>query len=75
MKTDVKDVGLIVFGIFMLVAVFLSLQRVDSFLKIKAIDDCGKISRYEANLDEVNARVTYPLDDIYKACLKDKGIE
>lgn len=70
-----KDVGLVVFGILIFVSVFMSLQKVETYLRYKAIDDCGKIARYEATLPDENARVLYPLDDIYKSCLKDKGIQ
>ena len=57
--------------IFMAIALFLTLSKADNYLRIKAVDDCGKISRYEANLN--NAKVSYPLVDVYKSCLKDKG--
>ena len=56
---------------FMAVALFFVLTKADNYLRIKAVDECGKISKYEANLDK--AKVTYPIVDVYKSCLKDKG--
>lgn len=74
MNTQVKDVGLVVFGILMFISVFMSLQKVETYLKYKAMDDCAKIARYEAAVEN-GGRVSYPLDDVYKACLKDKGVK
>lgn len=51
----------------------LGLNRIDKYIEIKAIDDCGKISQYQKNLTSENARVSYPIVDVYKNCLKDKG--
>lgn len=53
------------------VALFLALQRVDAFLRIKAVDECAKNSRYEETRDGV--KVWYPVPEVYKNCLKDKG--
>jgi hypothetical protein len=66
----INCVLLIIFGI---ISLFLILQRVDRYLKIKAIDECYKISKYERNIPEENAKVTYPLSDQYKSCIKNKG--
>lgn len=65
-------VNTIIIGVAFIVAVYLTLQKVDKFLQIKAVDDCGKISRYEVSPDE-KTKITYPLGDVYKQCLKDKG--
>ncbi len=60
-----------------LVVVFISLilvlLRVDTSMQNKAIDECGKISIYSQTLDN-NIKVTYPVQDIYNACLKKKGL-
>lgn len=69
---QLKDTGLVIFGILMFVAVFMSLQRVDKYLKVKAIDDCGQVARYEYNGSD-GSRSISPNDDVYKACMKDKG--
>ena len=74
MNTQVKDVGLVVFGVLIFVSVFMSLQKVETYLKYKAIDDCARISRYEASVAD-GGKVSYPLDDVYKACLKEKGVK
>jgi hypothetical protein len=63
----------VILVVTILIIVYLTLLRVDKFLKIKAIDDCGKISKYEKTIPEENAKVSYPVLDQYKSCLKDKG--
>jgi hypothetical protein len=61
-------------GYILLFAIsFLTLMRIDSYLHYKAIDECGKVSKYETT--DKNARVSYPVIDIYEKCLKDKGIK
>jgi len=63
----------IILSLTIIISLFLILNQVNQFLRIKAIDDCGKISRYEKQLPEDNAKVFYPVLDQYKSCLKDKG--
>lgn len=76
MKMDYTAV--ITTAIFGAVIVFVGLlanTQVSNYLRMKAIDDCGKVSRFEKeNVDE-RAKITYPVGDVYKACLKDKGIK
>lgn len=59
--------------ILLFAGLFLALGRVDTYLKYKAIDDCGQISRYQTK--DKNATVTYPITDMYESCLKDKGVK
>ncbi|MDO8609046.1 MAG: hypothetical protein Q7R95_00715 [bacterium] len=56
-------------------SIYISLQRLDTYLLIKAVDDCAKISRAEKEIVQENVKVVYPLTDAYKTCLKDKGIK
>ncbi len=72
-QQTISLINQIIAGLIVIVSLFLILQQVGQFLHIKAIDDCAKISRYEKDLPEENAKVFYPLTDIYKTCLKDKG--
>lgn len=58
--------------ILLFVGLFLALGRVDTYLKYKAIDDCGQVSRYQTK--DKTATVTYPITDMYDSCLKDKGV-
>ena len=73
MNYQIKDVGLVVLGILMFISVLLSLQKVDQYIKFKGYDDCAKISRSETTAQNGD-KVFYPLEDVYKNCLKDKGI-
>ncbi len=57
------------------VIVVLALQRVDTFLRYKALDDCAKVSRFEKENPADGTRVDYPMTDMYKACLQDKGLQ
>lgn len=70
-------------GRFLLIALFLGaivlfgyllILRIDTFLKDRAIDECAKISKFEKNLPDENAKVSYPVIDIFNDCLKRKGI-
>jgi hypothetical protein len=65
-------IGVIAMSIFF-VAFYLMLTRIDTFLRLKAFDDCGKLSRYETT--DKNVRVYYPVLDIYNQCLEDKGLK
>ena len=60
--------------VFLSVALFFTLQRVDGYIKNKAIYECGLISKFEQSDDKTNTKVSYPVADIYKQCLKNKGI-
>ena len=53
-------------------ALFLAVTRVDKYLKIKALDDCARISRYEVQ-EKSGAKVSMPIEDLYNKCLKVKG--
>lgn len=56
-----------------IVVVFIANMQIGSYLKERAIDNCGRISRYQTTLADQNATVWYPIEDIYKQCLRDKG--
>lgn len=58
--------------IVLLVVLSLILSRIDLFLKNKAINDCSKISRFEKT--DGGTKIAYPLQDLYKECLKQKGL-
>ena len=54
------------------VALFFAVTRVDTYLKIKAIDDCAKTTRYEVQ-EKPGVKVSMPIDDLYKKCVSEKG--
>ncbi len=66
----------IIFNLFWLVllaaALWLGLQKIDAFLKLKAMGDCGQSSQYQTK-DTSGALVSYPVKDVYEKCLKEKG--
>lgn len=64
--------GFIILAAAFLAGVFLSLNRVDSFLKLKAMGDCALASRYEDTPKE-GVKVSYPVEEMYKNCLREKG--
>lgn len=72
MNTMQKDMGLVVLSIVLAVFAFMGMQRVDKYIKVKALNDCAQAYRYEAKIAD-GATVTYPLGDEYKNCLKEKG--
>lgn len=65
--------ALIIIAAAFLAAVFLTLQRVDVYLELKAIDDCAKISKYEVDNPDKGTRVWYPVENVYQDCLREKG--
>lgn len=61
---------IIVFVIFIL-----ALTRFDTYMKYKGIDNCAKASRFEQTITDQNAKVSYPVQDVYKDCLSKKNIK
>ncbi len=59
--------------IFLFVGLFLILGKVDKYLKIMAVDQCAKVSNYQIYNAKDQSRASYPVVDVYKTCLKDKG--
>lgn len=68
-----KIVSSVITAVVIGVVAFMFLGKIDSYLRIKAIDECGKISKYEITAAD-GSHVSYPINDVYKSCLKDKGI-
>ncbi len=66
----------IIFNLFWLVllavALWLGLQKVNTFLKLKAMGDCALSSQYQTK-DVNGAIVSYPVKQVYEQCLKEKG--
>ncbi|HVZ58301.1 MAG TPA: hypothetical protein VG935_00905 [Patescibacteria group bacterium] len=60
--------------ILLFVAYYLGLKRVDTYLHNGAIDACAAASSYQKNDKAQNAVITYPIQDVYQNCLKQKGI-
>lgn len=71
-RSTVSGFGAVVIAVALVVVAWLLLPRIDQYLRIVAVDDCGKVAKYETRPD-VNTVVTYPLGDEYKKCMKDKG--
>ncbi|OGK09970.1 hypothetical protein A2767_01860 [Candidatus Roizmanbacteria bacterium RIFCSPHIGHO2_01_FULL_35_10] len=69
-KWSLASVILIIVGL--LIGLNLILQRADNYLKIKAIDDCGRMTRFEQQNDD-KSKVSYPVIDQYEDCIKKKG--
>lgn len=69
---SVSTVNTVLVLVFALIVTVLALLHVDKFLKLKAMDDCARSSSYQENLN-AKAKVSYPVADVYKTCLKDKG--
>lgn len=62
----------LVIVVLIFIAFYLTLSRVDSFIRNQAIDECAKFGRQEQVTDGL--KVSYPLADIYETCLERKGI-
>ena len=69
----IKSAVMLVGFILGFVSIFLAIQRIDKYLRIKAIDECAKISRFEKQDSEQSAKIYYPLPEVYNKCIKLKG--
>lgn len=47
----------------------------NTYIRNQAIDGCAQSYRYSQSLTNGNANVEYPMTELYKQCLKDKGIK
>jgi len=64
--------GHLILAVALVVVSFMAFGKVDKFLKLMAMGDCGKISSYETT-DASGAKVIYPVKEVYQSCLKEKG--
>ena len=46
MRTDVKDVGMVIMGLVLIVTAFMALQRVDKFMQIRAMAECSQAANF-----------------------------
>lgn len=60
--------------ILLFVGFYLTLMRVDTYLRNSAIDHCAALSTYEKNDKAQSAIISYPIQDVYENCLTRKGI-
>lgn len=56
-------------------AFWLSLLRLDQYLRVKAQVECSKLSHTEQTVNNGASKVTYPLPDFYNKCLERSGIK
>ncbi len=75
MRDDISPkIGLIFIAMLLLFAAFyLGLMRVDVYLRNSAVDECGRMSKFEKRDNSQNAIISYPVADVYQDCLKRKG--
>lgn len=65
----------IINSILILIAIVSFAFLANTFIRNQAIDGCAQNYRYSVVLSDQNANVTYPMAELYKQCLKDKGIK
>jgi hypothetical protein len=56
-----------------LVVAFFALNQASNAIRERAVDNCARISRYQLQNPTDGTTVWYPIDEIYKKCLNDKG--
>lgn len=71
-KTIDKILTAIIFSAAFLVAIYLTLGKLEKYLKIKAMHQCAQIASVSYTNDE-GATVTEPYKPVYESCLKMKG--
>jgi len=80
MRSDVKDVGMVIFGLVLIVAAFMAAQRADKYMQIKAVAECAQAANFtfeeRGNGDEgtqTMQRTVEPNHGFYKICIEDLG--
>ena len=68
MNSQVKDVGLVILAIVVIVVAFMALPKVDTALKTKTVTECLKASSGSAFEGGFNGA-------IYKICVEDSGFK
>ena len=66
MNSQVKDVGMVIFAIVVVVVAFMGFPRVDNAVKSKAVSECVKAANSSAVEGGFNGAV-------YKICVEDSG--
>lgn len=66
-------IGLLIIAVTILFSIFFLGSKIDRYLRIKAVDDCGKISQFTHKNEANSSTSTYPIVEVYENCLKDKG--
>ncbi len=69
------DIFKIINSFILIAAVVIFAWLLNTYIKNQAIDGCARNSSYSVNLPSQDAKVTYPVTEAYKQCLKDKGIK
>lgn len=80
MRTDVKDVGLVILGLVLVVVAFMAAQRADKFLQIKAVGECAQAANFifeergsREGGSQTLQRSMEPNRGFYKTCIEDLG--
>ena len=55
------------------VGIYATLERVDKYLEFKARADCAAMSKFQITIPTDNTVVSYPVEDVYRQCLDEKG--
>lgn len=55
------------------VIAFMAYSQASKAILERAVDNCARISRYQIQNPTDGTTVWYPIDEMYKKCLTDKG--
>lgn len=67
-----RTAGTVLMLAFLSVALYFGVNRFDRYMHAQSVFQCGMTSRFEQNVDE-KTKVSYPITDVYKQCMKDAG--
>ncbi|NTU74247.1 hypothetical protein HGB07_08995 [Candidatus Roizmanbacteria bacterium] len=70
----VTTTNVLIVMIFLAVGIYYIFLKIDDYMHMVAINDCAKLSTFQKSNPSDNTVVSYPVPDVYQACLKDKGI-
>lgn len=69
----IKILSQAVIAVALLLLVLFGIQRIGTFLKYQAIDNCASAARSEFISD--GNKTIIPVQEVYQQCLRDKGIK
>lgn len=69
------DLASIIWAVIAVAAIVVASMQSGKYLKLKAMDDCARATRYEVTDKNTGAKASYPVTDLYEKCVTSKGYE
>jgi len=69
----ITNILLAAIAVILAVGIYAALERADKYLEFKARADCAAVSKHQVTIESDGVVVSYPVEDIYRKCLDEKG--